>query len=120
MGSVLGAVEEVDLASLKSNDAVEKVETEGWNEEETSMRKRSSGENLGDENNEKPLKVQDEQQIAQEKVADWSVLIDIANKLGVNLGKDDNEEIPEASSMGYNARKLGATNKEGDLLKKIN
>jgi hypothetical protein len=72
MGSVLGAVEEVDLASLKSNDMVrfkvhvksiarippvieigvkhllydiyfkvEKVETEGWNEEEASLRKRS-------------------------------------------------------------------------------
>jgi hypothetical protein len=70
MRSIIGAVEEVDLASLKTNDMVKfkvhvksvvrispvieigvkhllydiyfKVETEGWNEEEASMRKRSS------------------------------------------------------------------------------
>jgi hypothetical protein len=147
LGSVLGAVEEVDLAALKSNDMVrfkvhvksvarippvieigvkhllydiyfkvEKVETEGWNEEEASMRKRSSVDlqpnefGLGDNGGKKPksdihesgkvplIPVNQKTSSSEFKEAMFATdpqtnECDKCNEEGENLGDENNEKV---------------------------
>jgi hypothetical protein len=147
MGSVLGAVEEVDLASLKSNDMVrfkvhvksiarippvieigvkhllydiyfkvEKVETEGWNEEEASLRKRSFVDlqpnefGLGDKGGKKPKSdiqesgkvslIPENQKTSSSEFKEAMISSDPhtnendkCNEEGGNLGDENNEKV---------------------------
>ncbi|AQL03106.1 hypothetical protein ZEAMMB73_Zm00001d045752 [Zea mays] len=118
MGSVLGAVEEVDLASLKSNDTVEKVETEGWNEEEASMRKRSSVDlqpnefGLGDKGGKNP-KVISKKVGSDEDLLSSQELNNFVKGMGVEIADDKELEMDEGELLKFQVEQQTVKDNKG-------